>query len=207
MSLWQWLFPLGGYLLGSLAFAVWLPRCVAGVDIRRGGSGHAGATNTMRHIGWKWGVVVFVLDVLKGYTAVGLAQAAGASTLIVALTAAAVVAGHIWPLFAGFRGGMGNAPTFGALLAVGWLPALVAVGWLIAWVLLLRHTARGNAIAAFTGWLLFWALGFTGAPLAVAIALAPVVTFRFARDWRRKYRELWLDRPASAPNEGPPPLL
>jgi len=197
MTVADWLFPLGGYLLGSLAFAVWLPRCVAGVDIRSGGARHAGATNTMRHIGWKWGLVVFALDVLKGYTAVALAQAFDVSTLGIALTAAAVVAGHIWPLFAGFRGGMGNAPTFGALLAVSPLGALLAVGWLIAWVLLLRHTARANAIAAATAWALFWAVGLKGAPLAAAIALGPVVTFRFAHDWRRQYRELWLDRPTA----------
>ncbi len=197
MTLWHWLFPLVGYLLGSLAFAVWLPRCVAGIDIRTGGSGHAGATNTMRHIGWGWGLVVFALDVLKGYVAVAVAQAAGAGTLIVALTAAAAVAGHIWPVFADLRGGMGNAPTFGALLAVSPLGALLAVGWLIAWVLLLHHTARGNALAAATAWALFWAVGLTGAPLAVAIALAPVVTLRFAQDWQRQYRELWLDRSGS----------
>ena len=206
MASWAWwLLPLGGYLLGSLAFAVWLPRCVAGVDIRLGGSGHAGATNTMRHIGWRWGVAVFVLDALKGYAAVGFAQAVGAPVLIVALTAAAVVAGHIWPAFAGFRGGMGNATTFGALLAVSPLGALLAVGWLIAWVLALRHTARANALAAATAWALFWALGLTGAPLAVAVALAPVVTLRFAQDWQRQYRELWLDRPAREPDEGRTP--
>ena len=193
MSLWQWLFPLGGYLLGSLAFAVWLPRCVAGVDIRLGGSGHAGATNTFRHIGAGWALAVFALDALKGYVAVGLAQEMGAPLGVLALTAAAVVAGHIWPLFAGFRGGMGNATTFGALLAVGWLPALVAVGWLIAWVLLLQHTARGNAIAALTGWLLFWALGFTDEPIVVVAAVGLVLGVRFATDWQRRYRRLWLD--------------
>ena len=197
MTLWHWIFPVVGYLLGSLAFAVWLPRCVAGIDVRHGGSGHAGATNTLRHLGWGWGVAVFVLDALKGYVAVALAQEAGADAFVLALTAAAAVAGHIWPVFAGFRGGMGNATTFGALLAVSPLGALLAVGWLIAWVLALRHTARANALAAATGWALFWALGLTGAPLALAVALGPVLALRFAQDWRRQYRELWLDRPAA----------
>ncbi len=195
MIWWHAFLPLAGYLLGSLAFAVWVPRCVAGVDVRAGGSGHAGATNTMRHVGWGWGVLVFALDALKGYTAVALALDAGAPVVIVALTGAAAVAGHVWPLFAGFRGGMGNATTFGALLASHWLAALLAVGWLIAWVLLLHHTARGNALAAATAWALFWALGLTGLPLALVAAIGPIVAFRFAQDWRREYRELWLDRP------------
>ncbi len=197
MTLWHWIFPVVGYLLGSLAFAVWLPRCVAGIDVRRGGSGHAGATNTMRHLGWGWGAAVLTLDALKGYVAVALAQEAGAGAWVLALTAAAAVIGHIWPVFADFRGGMGNATTFGALLAVSPLGALLAVGWLIAWVLTLRHTARANALAAATGWALFWALGLTGAPLAVVAGVAPFLVFRFAQDWQRQYRELWLDRPAT----------
>ena len=195
MTLWHWIFPVVGYLLGSLAFAVWLPRCVAGIDVRHGGSGHAGATNTVRHLGWGWGAAVLLLDALKGYTAVALAQEAGAGTLIVALTAAAAIAGHIWPAFAGFRGGMGNATSLGALLAVSPLGALLVVGWLIALLLTLRHAARATVVAALTGWAIFWALGQTGVPLAVALALAPVLAFRFAQDWRRQYRELWLDRP------------
>ena len=195
MTLWHWIFPVVGYLLGSLAFAVWLPRCVAGIDVRHGGSGHAGATNTMRHLGWGWGVAVFVLDALKGYVAVALAQEAGAGAFVLALTAAAAVAGHICPVFADFRGGMGNATTFGALLAVSPLAALLAVGWLIIWLLVLHHSARATVIAALTVWALFWALGLTGAPLAVATGVAPFLIFRFAQNWRRQYRELWLDRP------------
>lgn len=189
-----WGLPALGYLVGSLSFAVWLPRWVAGIDIRRGGSGHAGTTNTIRHLGWGWGVAVFVLDAGKGWLAVSLAQRLGAPMVVVALTGAAAVAGHNWPLFAGFRGGMGNATTFGALLAVDWFAALSAVGWLILWVLLLRHTARGNLVAALTAGGLFWLLGLTGLPLALVLAVGPVLAVRFATDWNRHYRELWLDR-------------
>ncbi len=194
MTWWHGVFPVLGYLLGSLAFAVWVPRWVGGVDIREHGSGHAGTTNTIRKLGWGWGGLVFLLDVLKGYAAVALPLVWGAPLFIVALSGGAAVAGHIWPLFAGFRGGMGNATTFGALLASHWLAALLALGWLIAWVLLLRHTARGNTVAAATAWALFWALGFTGLPLTLALVIGPIVAFRFAQDWQRQYRELWLDR-------------
>ncbi len=193
-ALWLGL-PVLGYLIGSLAFAVWIPRWVAGIDIRQGGSGHAGTTNTIRHLGWGWGVVVFVLDVGKGWLAVQIAQMLGAPVWAIALTGAAAVAGHNWPLFAGFRGGMGNATTFGALLAVDGFAALVALGWLILWVLLVRHTARGNLLAAVTAGGVFWLLGLTGAPLALILAVGPVLAVRFASDWHRRYRELWLDRP------------
>ncbi len=188
------LWPVVGYLLGSLAFAVWLPRCVAGVDIREGGSGHAGATNTMRHLGWGWAVAVFALDAAKGFVAVALARQAQAPLWAIALAGAAAVAGHIWPLFAGFRGGMGNATTLGVLLAADGWAALVAIGWLILWVLVWRHAARGTLAAALTAGFVFWALGMDPLPQALAWAVGPVLALRFAQDWHRRYRELWLDR-------------
>ncbi len=202
MTLWAGLMPLVGYALGSLPWAVWVTRAVRGEDIRAFGSGHAGTTNVFRRLGLGWALVVLVLDVGKGFAAVAWAQRLGLSPAMVGLTAAAVVAGHNWPLWAGFRGGMGNAPTLGALLAVSPLAALVATGWLVLWVLVWHHAARGTVTAAVTGWALFWALGWCGAPLAVALAVGPVLAVRFWRDWHRRYRELWLDRPPNDEKRG-----
>lgn len=196
MTVLRWVFlPVVGYLIGSLAFAVWLPLLLRGVDIREGGSGHAGTTNAIRQVGWGIGVLVFLLDVGKGWLAVTLAQRLDAPLPWLALTGALAVVGHNWPLFARFRGGMGNATAFGALLAVSPLAALIALGWVIFWTLVLHHAARGTLLAAATAWLLLWALRLGPQPLALALAIGPILVVRFASDWNRRYRELWLDRP------------
>lgn len=103
------------YLLGSVSNAVWIGKTFYGTDVREHGSHNAGATNTMRILGRRAGIAVFVLDFLKGFIAVSLAAllpyAAGSPALfnMKFVLTAAVVLGHIFPLFAGFRGGKGVA--------------------------------------------------------------------------------------------------
>src|SRR5512138_1961626 len=129
------LFPLLGYLSGSLPFSVWVTRLVKHVDVRDAGSGHATTTNTIRQAGFGWGALVAVLDVAKGFIPTYLALNVGRDTIspyiLVPLTAACAVAGHCWPLFAQFRGGMGIATFGGALLATNWVSAFVGLGLLL----------------------------------------------------------------------------
>jgi glycerol-3-phosphate acyltransferase PlsY len=93
-----------GYLCGSLPFAVWITRWLKGTDVRLSGSGHATTTNTIRQVGWSAGILVFLMDILKGFAPVYLASTMGSSVWVTSITAALTVAGHCWPLFAGFRG-------------------------------------------------------------------------------------------------------
>jgi glycerol-3-phosphate acyltransferase PlsY len=109
-------FPLLGYLSGSLPFAIWITRLARNVDVRDAGSGHATTTNTIRQAGFGWGALVLILDIAKGFLPTYLAIHYTHNNWIVALTAALAVAGHCWPLFAQFRGGMGLATFGGALL-------------------------------------------------------------------------------------------
>ncbi|RPJ16825.1 MAG: glycerol-3-phosphate acyltransferase, partial [Chloroflexi bacterium] len=145
------LFPLLGYLSGSLPFSIWVTRLVKGVDVRAAGSGHATTTNTIRQAGFTWGVLVAVLDVAKGLIPTYLAlQLAGQNVILpyaVPLTAALAVTGHCWPLFAQFRGGMGLAALGGALFAVNWFSFVMGLGLLLTLVLLLRHSARAAVFA------------------------------------------------------------
>jgi len=168
---------------------------VKGVDLRDGGSGHAGATNTLRQAGWGWGIVVLILDIAKGFLPVYFALGIGMSSWVVALTATVAVVGHCWPILAEFRGGMGLAVAGGALLAISPLYFLIALGILIFLTLVLRHAARASI---FTGVLMlpvFWLLGERGVVLGIATGSGAVIAVRFyAEDWNRKYRELWLDR-------------
>lgn len=183
-----------GYALGSISFAILVTRWKAGIDVRSVGSGHASGTNTMRAAGWGAGILVAVLDFGKGYLAVWLAQRLGGVGLTTAVAAGAVVIGHCWPIFAGFRGGMGMGSGAGALLAIWPFGFILAVGLGVSLQLIIHHSARANV---FTGILLtpLWAL--FGAPwpwLATAAVVGLVISLRAFSDWHRVYSELWLDR-------------
>lgn len=191
MALW---FPLLGYLCGSLPFAVWITRLFRGVDVRAAGSGHATTTNTIRQAGFAPGALVGLLDVAKGFLPVWLALKYSPDGWIAALTAALAVVGHCWPLFAGFRGGMGLACMGGALLAAGPLAFLLAAALLITIVLIIRHGARASVAAGLLAAPLLWLFGLRDAAFWIALAAGLVIAFRFLIDWNRHYRELWLDR-------------
>ncbi|RJP55088.1 MAG: glycerol-3-phosphate 1-O-acyltransferase [Anaerolineaceae bacterium] len=183
-----------GYLLGSLPFALWITRLVKGVDVRDAGSGHVTTTNTIRQAGWLAGALVLVLDLGKGFLAVWLARQAGLSGWSLALTGSLAVAGHCWPVFAQFRGGMGLATMGGGLIAVSPLAFLLAFGTLILLVLLIRHSARASVVTGLVVPLVLWLFGLRGDVLWLAAFSGLVIAVRFTIDWNRKYRELWLDR-------------
>jgi glycerol-3-phosphate acyltransferase PlsY len=182
------------YALGSVPFGVVLGRLILKRDIRAAGSGHAGGTNAARQGGWTFGVAVAVLDVAKAVLAVSLAVRFGQSPWTPALATVAVVAGHCWPLWAGFRGGMGLSAVGGAMLVLSPLCFLVGLALAAAGTLVLRHSARGNVIAGLLYGPVAWLV--TGSPyLALAAGGAGVVVaVRSFSDWRRVYKELWLDR-------------
>jgi glycerol-3-phosphate acyltransferase PlsY len=186
-----------GYLCGSLTFSIWITRLLKGVDVRDAGSGHATTTNTIRQAGLPAGVLVLVLDIAKGFVPAWLAlhcAPAPARIWIAALSVAAAVAGHCWPAFAQFRGGMGLATGAGGLLAASPLAFLIAAAILIFLALVIRHGARASVIAAAALAPVFWLTGLRGPELPIGAAGSVVLVIRFLRDWNRQYRELWLDR-------------
>lgn len=191
------LFVLLGYLFGSLTPSIWVTRLVKGIDLRDTGSGHATTTNTIRQAGFGWGALVLLLDIAKGFVPTWLALQVAPATWIVPLTSAAVVAGHCWPVFAQFRGGMGLASAGGCLLAADPLACLVSLGILIVLTLLIRHSARASVLTGILSAPAFWLLGLREVDFWIAIAVGTVIAFRFLIDWNRKYRELWLDRDQS----------
>ena len=188
------IFPMLGYLSGSLTPSIWITCLVKGVDVRDSGSGHATTTNTIRQAGFGWGALVLVLDIAKGFLPTWLALQFAPAAWVISLTAGAAVIGHCWPIFANFRGGMGLASSGGCLLAVAPLAFLIGLAILITLTLTVHHSARASV---FTGILLapaFWLLRLRGIAFWVAIAVGAVIAFRFLIDWNRQYRELWLDR-------------
>ena len=128
------LIVIAAYLLGAIPSAVWIGKAVKGVDVREHGSKNAGATNTMRVLGVKTGIPVLLIDVFKGFAAVKFALLSPVfeigtnayAAFQLALGIAAVL-GHVFPVFAGFRGGKGVATIVGILLALHWQATLVAI--------------------------------------------------------------------------------
>ncbi len=131
------------YFLGSIPSAVWAGKLFHGIDVREHGSGNAGATNVIRVLGWKTGVPVLLFDLAKGWTAAMIPvflnlAGRGSATLINLQILAGLVAitGHIFPVFAGFKGGKGVASMFGVLLAIHPLLTLACLGiFLIVFIL------------------------------------------------------------------------
>jgi len=194
MTLSHFLFPILGYLFGSLTFSIWITRFVKGVDVRNSGSGHATTTNTIRQAGFGWGALVLILDIAKGFIPTYLAASQNVPTYIVVLTAASAVVGHCWPLFAQFRGGMGLATAGGTFLAVNLLATIISLGLLVLLVLTIRHSARASVFTGILAAPVLWLFNIRDISMWVAVGAGVVIAVRFLIDWNRKYRELWLDR-------------
>src|ERR1043165_1020158 len=142
------------YLIGSIPTAVWVSSKIYGIDIREHGSGNAGATNTFRILGKKAGAAVMLGDMLKGFVAVKLSLLSNFSwdseaitNLQVGLGLAAVV-GHIFPIWADFRGGKGIATLFGMILSIQPLVAVSLVGVFIAILFLTRYVSLSSITAS-----------------------------------------------------------
>jgi glycerol-3-phosphate acyltransferase PlsY len=148
------------YLFGSIPTEVWIGQAFYGIDVREYGSGNAGATNTFRVLGKKAGIAVMVLDILKGYTATNLAYLIGLSVtgpqdsvqfvnyqLALGVTA---VMGHLFPVFAGFRGGKGIATLFGMILAVHTGAALICVLTFVVVLLISKYVSLSSLLSGFS---------------------------------------------------------
>lgn len=143
------------YLLGSIPTALIISKRFFGIDIRDYGSGNMGATNTFRVLGSRYGTIVMIIDMMKGLAAVMLYNFISFYThnevertnFMVGLGLAAVV-GHIFPLFAGFRGGKGVATLFGMLLGMQPIVAISCVGVFLLVLYLTRYVSLSSILAA-----------------------------------------------------------
>ena len=129
------------YLIGAIPFAFILTKLIAGTDVRGVGSGNVGATNTSRILGLKYGVLVGIMDILKGFLAVLMIQLLlpeNASEYWIFVGAILSIVGHNWSIFLKFSGGKGVATTFGVLLRV--FPLVFIISTLIIWVIVVIAT-------------------------------------------------------------------
>ncbi len=142
------------YLIGSIPTAVWVSKRIYGIDIREHGSGNAGATNTFRILGSKAGTAVMIIDMLKGFIAVKLSVLSNYTwtsepfvNLQIFLGLAAVL-GHIFPIWADFRGGKGIATLFGMILGIQPLAAVSLVAVFIFMLALTRYVSLSSISAS-----------------------------------------------------------
>jgi len=177
------------YLLGSVPSAVWAGRLFHGIDVREHGSGNAGATNVIRVLGWKTGIPVLLFDMGKGFLAamlpklLNLAPAGSAGLVnLQILSGLMAIIGHIFPVFAGFRGGKGVAAMFGILLAIHPLLTLACLGVFLLIFLTSGIVSLGSMSAgiAFPVLLLsiFETPSFLFKIFSVIVAIALLVTHR-----------------------------
>ncbi|MCX6295644.1 MAG: glycerol-3-phosphate 1-O-acyltransferase PlsY [Bacteroidetes bacterium] len=148
----------GAYLLGSIPSAVWIGKFFYKIDVREYGSGNAGATNTFRVLGKKAGIPVMLIDVLKGFAAVSLAHFSNYDptrpyqfnqfiNLELVLGIASLV-GHIFPIFASFRGGKGIATLLGIVFGVHPYGAFICMGIFIIVLLVSNYVSLSSIISA-----------------------------------------------------------
>jgi glycerol-3-phosphate acyltransferase PlsY len=179
----------GGYLLGSIPTSVWVGKIFHGIDVREHGSGNAGATNVIRVLGWKTGIPVMIVDIGKGWLAASLPvifelaeKDGGFIITLMIMTGTAAMIGHVYPLFAGFRGGKGVGTTFGVLLALHpWL-TLSCLGVFLA-VLFITGYVSVSSISAGVAFPVLLLLVFETPSIAfkifsVVVAVALIFTHR-----------------------------
>jgi glycerol-3-phosphate acyltransferase PlsY len=171
------------YLIGSIPTAIWLSKAYFGIDIREYGSGNSGATNTFRVLGPRWGSIVMAIDILKGVVATSLyillpyylTSEWDRTNLMVGLGLSAVL-GHIFPIWADFRGGKGVATLFGMIIAIQPLVAACCVGVFMLVLYLTRFVSLSSILAsvAFAVFILF--IFNEEEPLYRAFAIAVTLT-------------------------------
>ena len=175
------------YLIGSIPTSVWVSRRFFGIDIRDYGSGNAGATNVYRVLGSRWGTFVMIMDMLKGMAAVQLAwllpayldQEIQFQNLQTGLGLAAVL-GHIFPIWADFRGGKGVATVFGMVLGISPITAVGCVGVFLIVLYLTRFVSLSSILASIAFPIFILIIFNVDNPLyrvfAIAVALIVLLT-------------------------------
>ena len=180
---------LGAYLLGSVPSAVWIGKNFYGIDVRQHGSGNAGATNTLRVLGKKAGFIVLGIDALKGFAAASLAifilpDAGDENHILIYKMVLGFVAvlGHIYPVFAGFKGGKGIATLLGIVIALNAWLALYCFVLFVLTVSITRYISVGSMLSAMVSPLIaFWLNHYNINPLfyfCCVVAILVIFTHR-----------------------------
>ena len=185
------------YLIGSVNFSVLISKKMAGFDVREKGSGNAGTTNMLRSVGKKAAAITLICDILKGVISIAIAIIVGSivknldKELLLQIAGIAVVLGHTFPIFFGFKGGKGVATSLGVLLMTNWQIGLICLVFALVLMALSKMVSLGSVGAAilFPVLVLFIHTNFTvsegSSYLIYSIILAVIVAFNHRSNIKR----------------------
>lgn len=184
------------YAIGSISFSVIFSKKIAGFDVREKGSGNAGSTNVLRTVGKKAAALTLICDILKGIVAILIAILIGNivkdidKALLVQIAAIAVVIGHTFPIFFGFKGGKGVATSLGVLLMINWQIGLICLVFALVIMVLTRMVSAGSVLAAILFPVLTLFIGkeyfiVPGNYLIFSIIIALIVAFNHRSNIKR----------------------
>ena len=184
------------YAIGSISFSVIFSKKIAGFDVREKGSGNAGSTNVLRTVGKKAAALTLICDILKGVVAILIAVLVGNivkdidRALLVQIASIAVVVGHTFPIFFGFKGGKGVATSLGVLLIVNWQIGLICLVFALVIMILTKMVSAGSVLAAILFPVLTLFIGkeyfiVPGNYLIFSIIMALIVAFNHRSNIKR----------------------
>lgn len=185
---------IAGYILGSIPTSVWFGQIFYNIDLREHGSGNAGATNALRVFGNRAGIIVLLLDALKGFLAVYLSQFFTSGfpnenhfVIFQLMLGSSALIGHVFPLFARFRGGKGIATLVGIVVAVFPMAVLVCLAVFLAFFLPTRYVSLGSmsAALAFPVTVIFMLQSQLNAEIIFSIAVAVFVPLTHYKNIKR----------------------
>ena len=174
-----------GYLLGAIPCGYLAGRWLKGIDLRDCGSGSTGATNVLRNVGKGPALLVFLLDVGKGALAVLLAKTFGLNDWWQVLAGLAALAGHIWPVWLGWKGGKAVATGLGMFLGLAWPVGLASFGLFMATISLSRIVSLASVVAAIGLPVLMLVAGNSSAYVVVSLVASSMVIWRHRSNIKR----------------------
>lgn len=184
------------YALGSISFSVIFSKKFAGIDVREKGSGNAGTTNVLRTVGKKVAALTLVCDILKGVVAILIGVIVAKiiknidGALIVQIAAIAVVIGHTFPIFFGFKGGKGVATSLGIIIVINWQIGLICFVFGLTIMILTRMVSAGSILSAVLFPILTLFIGkdyfiIQGSYFIFSIIMAVIVMFNHRENIKR----------------------
>ena len=174
-----------GYVLGAIPCGYLAGRWLKGIDLRDCGSGSTGATNVLRNVGKGPALLVFLLDVGKGALAVLLAKSVGLNDWVQVLAGLAALAGHIWPVWLGWKGGKAVATGLGMFLGLAWPVGLASFGLFMATISLSRIVSLASVVAAIGLPVLMLVAGNSSAYVVVSLVASLMVLWRHRSNIQR----------------------
>ena len=174
-----------GYLLGAIPSGYLAGRWLKGIDLRNCDSGSTGATNVLRNVGKAPALMVFMIDVGKGALAVLLAKSVGLNDWVQVLSGVAALAGHIWPVWLGWKGGKAVATGLGMFLGLAWPVGLACFGLFIAVISIFRIVSLSSVVAAIGLPVLMALSGGSNAYVVVSLAASLMVLWRHRSNIQR----------------------